>query len=104
MPDKQPAWLVTRYDDVAGVLKDERFVKDRGNALTPEQSRKQPWIPNLFKPLARNMLDVDPPDHTRLRALVHKAFTPRLIEEIRHRIQSLTDDLIDAAERRAEWT
>ncbi len=100
LPDKQPAWLVTRYDDVAGVLKDERFVKDRGNALTPEQSRKQPWVPALFKPLARNMLDVDAPDHTRLRALVHKAFTPRLIEEIRNRIQSLTDDLIDAAERR----
>jgi cytochrome P450 PksS len=100
LPDKQPAWLVTRYDDVAGVLKDERFVKDRSNALTPEQSRKQPWVPDLFKPLARNMLDVDAPDHTRLRALVHKAFTPRLIEEIRQRIQSLTDDLIDAAERR----
>ncbi len=97
LPDKQPAWLVTRYDDVAGVLKDERFVKDRGNALTPEQSRKQPWIPNLFQPLARNMLDLDAPDHTRLRTLVHKAFTPRRIEEIRHRIQSLTEDLIDAA-------
>jgi cytochrome P450 len=100
LPNKQPAWLVTRYDDVAGVLKDERFVKDRGNTLTPEQSPNQPWVPALFKPLARNMLDVDPPDHTRLRALVHKAFTPRLIEEIRNRIQSLTDDLIDAAERR----
>ena len=100
LPDKQSAWLVTRYDDVAGVLRDERFVKDRSNALTPEQSRKQPWVPDLFKPLARNMLDVDAPDHTRLRALVHKAFTPRLIEEIRDRVQSLTNDLIDAAERR----
>ena len=46
------------------------------------------------------MLDVDPPDHTRLRALVHKAFTPRLVEEMRDRIQSLTDELLDAAERR----
>ena len=100
LPDKQPAWLVTRYDDVAGVLKDERFVKNRDSALTPGQSRKQPWVPDLFKPLARNMLDLDAPDHTRLRALVHKAFTPRLIEEIRNRIQSLTEDLIDAAERR----
>ncbi len=102
LPDKQLAWLVTRYDDVAGVLRDERFVKDRSNALTPEQSGKQPWVPDLFKPLARNMLDVDAPDHTRLRALVHKAFTPRLIEEIRGRIQSLTEGLIDAAERRGQ--
>ena len=100
LPDKQSAWLVTRYDDVAALLRDERFVKDRSSAVTPEQSRKDPWMPALFKPLARNMLDVDAPDHTRLRGLVHKAFTVRLIEEIRARIQGLTDSLLDAAERR----
>ena len=67
----------TRYDDVAQVLKDERFAKDKGNALTPEQAGKQPWIPALFRPLTRNMLDLNAPDHKRRRALVHKAFTPR---------------------------
>ena len=46
------------------------------------------------------MLDLDPPDHTRLRALVHKAFTPRLIENMRERIRSLTDELLDAVEAR----
>ncbi len=100
LPSKQPAWLVTRYDDVAALLKDERFVKDKENALSPEQARKQPWVPDLFKPLARNMLDVDPPDHTRLRQLVHSAFTPRLVERLRERIQTLTEELIVAAERR----
>ena len=100
LPTGQPAWLVTRYDDVAAVLKDERFAKDRGNALPPEQAGKQPWVPDLFKPLARNMLDVDPPDHTRLRQLVHKAFTPRLVERLRERVQGLTEELIAAAERR----
>lgn len=100
LPDKQPAWLVTRYDDVVAVLKDERFAKDKANALTPEQAGKQPWIPDLFRPLTRNMLDLDAPDHTRLRALVHKVFTPRLIEQIRDRVQNLTEDLIDAAQRR----
>ncbi len=69
-------------------------MKDRTQALTPEQASKQPWVPALFRPLTRNMLDLDPPDHTRLRALVHKAFTPRLVELLRERIQRLTIDVI----------
>jgi cytochrome P450 PksS len=97
LPDKQIVWLITRYDDVAMVLKDDRFAKDRLKALPPEQLAKQPWVPALFKPLTRNMLDLDPPDHTRLRALVQKAFTPRVIEQVRERIQKLTDDLLDTA-------
>ena len=97
LPDKRTAWLVTRYEEVAAVLRDERFGKDRFK--TPELTAKQPWMPRAFRPLTRNMLDQDPPDHTRLRALVHKAFTPRLVEEMRRRVQSLTDELLDAAER-----
>jgi len=100
LPNKQPAWLITRYDDVVSVLKDERFAKDRLNALTPEQIAKQPWVPGFFKPLMRNMLDLDEPDHKRLRTLVHKAFTSRLVEGMRGRVQDLTDRLLDAAERR----
>jgi cytochrome P450 len=97
LPDKRTAWLVTRYEDVAAVLKDERFGKDRFK--TPERTAKQPWMPKAFLPLAHNMLDQDPPDHTRLRALVQKAFTPRLVEGMRQRVQSLTDELLDVAER-----
>jgi cytochrome P450 PksS len=100
LPDKQTAWLVTRYDDVAAVLKDERFAKDRFNALTKEQLAKQPWMPGIFKPLARNMLDLDAPDHTRLRGLVSRAFTPRLVEQMRGRIQALTDELLDQVQGR----
>src|SRR6516165_4941358 len=73
LPDRQKAWLITRYDDVVQALKDERLAKDRLRALTPGQLAQQPWMPALFRPLSRNMLDLDPPDHTRLRALVHKA-------------------------------
>ena len=98
LPDRQVAWLVTRYEEVAAVLKDDRFAKDKDNALTPEQRARQPWVPAMFRPLTRNMLDVDAPDHTRLRTLVHKAFTPRLVERMRERIQSLTEALLDAAE------
>ncbi len=96
LPDRQAAWLVTRYDDVARVLKDEGFAKDRRNALTPEQFARQPWIPGFAKPLMRNMLDLDGRDHDRLRSLVQRAFTPRLVEQMRPRVQQLTEDLLDA--------
>jgi cytochrome P450 PksS len=97
LPPKTPIWLVTRYEDVQALLKDERFAKSPRNAMTPAQLRQRPWVPPMFRPLERNMLDLDPPDHTRLRALVHKAFTPRLVERMRGRVQSLADELLDAA-------
>ena len=48
-------------EDVVAVLKHERFVKDQRNALTPEQLAQVPPIPEVMKPLPRNMLDIDPP-------------------------------------------
>jgi cytochrome P450 len=89
LPDQRNAWLVTRYQDVVALLKDDRFSKDRVKAQT------QPWMPGMFKPLMRNMLDLDAPDHTRLRGLVHKVFTPPRIENLRQRIQDLTDELLN---------
>lgn len=102
LPTHEPAWLVTRYDDVAMVLKDERFVKETARALTPEQVAQQPWYRKAFKSLKRNMLEADPPDHTRLRGLVAKAFTPRLIEQMRPRIQALTDELLNKVGTRGQ--
>jgi cytochrome P450 PksS len=99
LADKRAGWLMTRYDDVAALLKDERFVNEGRRVRTPEQAAKAPWVPKAFKPLQRNLLSLDAPDHSRLRALVHKAFTPRLIENMQARIQSLTDELLDAVER-----
>ncbi len=100
LPGKQTAWLVTRYAGVAAAFKDGRFAKDKRNAQTPEQAAKEPWVPAFFKPLTRNMLDLDVPDHTRLRALVHKAFTPRLVERMRERVETLTEELLDIASHR----
>jgi cytochrome P450 PksS len=94
LPDGQRVWLITRYEDVVSVLKDERFAKDRSKA------RKQFWIPASFKEAARNMLHRDGADHARLRALVQSAFSPRLVERMRPRIQKLADDLLDVAQRR----
>jgi cytochrome P450 len=100
LPDRRTAWLVTRYDHVAGVLKDGRFAKDPLNALDPDEQEKQPWVPGFLKPLERNMLDVDEPDHRRLRSLVSKAFTPRLIERLRVRIEAICEELLSEMERR----
>jgi cytochrome P450 PksS len=98
--DRRTAWLITRYEDVAGVLKDRTFAKDPLNAMDPEQRAKTPWVPGFLKPLERNMLDLDDPDHARLRALVSKAFTPRLVEQLRGRIEALCEELLDAMDRK----
>lgn len=83
----QPTWLITRYDDAFMVLKDERFVKD----WLPRTR----WLHRVSGGLTRHMLNEDGPDHTRLRTLVHKAFTPTLVERLRLRIQSACEELLD---------
>ena len=100
LPDRRMAWFVSRYEDVAAVLKDDRFAKDPLNALDPEQPDRRPWVPGFLKPLERNMLDLDDPDHKRLRALVSKAFTPRLIERLRPRIEALCEELLEDMKRK----
>jgi cytochrome P450 len=100
LPDGRSVWLVTRYEDVLAIFKDKRFVKDWRKVMTPEQLAQIPPIPEVMKPLSQNMLDTDPPDHERLRALVSKAFTPKLIERMRPRVQAKADVLLDAVEDR----
>ena len=102
LPDGRGVWLVTRYEDVLAIFKDERFVKDWRKVLTPEQLAQIPQIPPVMEPLSKNMLETDPPDHERLRALVSKAFTPRLIARMRPRIQAIADSLLDAVEDKGE--
>jgi cytochrome P450 PksS len=90
IPTRKTAWLISRYDDVAALLKDSRFVKDQARAGGPGPG----WIAGPLRPMTRNMLDLDPPDHSRLRALVQKAFTPRLVEQLRVRIVELCEQLL----------
>lgn len=88
------AWLTTTYEDALFVLKDPRFTKDRKKVFPPQQEEHSSIQASIFQ----NMLTVDPPDHTRLRRLVSKAFTPRMIEQLRPRIQQITDELLDAVQ------
>ncbi len=98
---KQRAWLITRYDDVLAVLKDDRrFVKDRRNAMRPAQLRAAPGIPPLFKQLERNLLGLDGADHDRLKVLVHTAFTPRTVEQMRDETQRVAAAALDRALQR----
>lgn len=99
---KLDAWLVTRYADVLAMLKDARFIKNQYSAQNAEQQAKQIWVPPFIRPLQSNMLDQDDPNHARLRTLVHKAFTPARIEHLQTRIQSIADELLDAAQKKNE--
>jgi len=100
-----PIWFVTRHDDVVAVLlDDERFVLDPALALTAdelEEWRSGSGLPNNER-IDRNLLALDGVDHRRLRRLVTKAFTPRIVEGLRPRIQEIADELIDRAAPRGE--
>src|SRR5215831_15835920 len=94
-------WLLTRYEDVSGLLRAGMSVEDRN--ITDRQwieLREQLYGEEAARPRGLSMLDRDPPDHTRLRRLVSKAFTPRAVEALRPRIAGLVDEMLDAAERR----
>src|SRR2546429_9646948 len=87
-------WVLTRYDDVARVLRDPRFGRKGFDLLVDARFGTEPGRPGL----ATSMLFRDPPDHTRLRTLVSKAFTPRVIEAMRPHIQEIVDGLLDRVE------
>ena len=84
-------WVLTRYDDVVASLRDPRMIKEPIAAFVAARFGLQ--APPLGMGLS--MLDRDPPDHTRLRGLVSKAFTPRVIEQMRSHIQQIVDGLLD---------
>jgi cytochrome P450 len=97
-----PIWFVTQHDDVAAVLlDDERFVRDPRLALTEEELAARN-APPILEMIENNMLNRDGDDHRRLRRLVTKAFTPKMVERLRPRIQSIADELLDAVEPRRE--
>ncbi|WP_437677722.1 cytochrome P450 [Sorangium sp. So ce131] len=90
-------WLITRYDHVAAGFRDPRLSAKRSSAFVtklPEAVRQK------LEPLRRNLaswaLLLDPPEHTRIRSLINKAFVPRLVEGLRPRVEALVNELLDA--------
>ncbi|MEV4846556.1 cytochrome P450 [Micromonospora matsumotoense] len=94
------SYLLTRFDDARAALTDPRLSKD---LYGPGQHYLQLFGPNS-EALNRNMLNSDPPEHTRLRRMVSQAFAPRRIEALRPRVRQIVDGLIDGfvAQGRAE--
>jgi cytochrome P450 len=96
-----PIWFVTRYDDVAALLTDNvHFVLDPKLALPPAELERHLAELAPDERASENLLGKDGEDHRRLRRLVTKAFTPRMVEQLRPRIQQIADDLIDQVEAR----
>lgn len=92
-------YVVPRYADVVAMLRDPRSSNDQRNSDQFEQlaAQQAPDADAALLMQSQPFLFMDPPDHTRLRGLVNKAFTPRVIDELRPRIQQTVDRLVDAA-------
>jgi cytochrome P450 len=90
-------WFLSSYEDCYALLRDNRLGRgeDGGEAAPPQQRP-------LFEMMDHWMLLMNPPDHTRLRSLAHKAFTPRVVAHMRDEIQRITDELLDRAQERRQ--
>ncbi len=96
-------WVLTRHRDIVAVLSDPRFSVDRRQSdVFRKYNPFDALPPDFAETIFRNLLMLDPPDHTRLRKLVVKAFTPRMVERLRGRIEQLVDELLDAVDGRGQ--
>jgi cytochrome P450 len=99
---QRETFFVSHYDDVVATLLDDRFSVDVLSQMPPEAREHQPEGAEEFRPLARSLISIDPPDHTRIRKLVQPSFTGRGMEAMRGSIQEIVDRLLDLLERNAE--
>jgi cytochrome P450 len=90
-------WVLTRHADVLAVLRDPRMSRDPRRSERVEMLRSSVEVDALFssEEAAPSMLFVDPPDHTRLRTLVNKAFTPAAVERLRPRVEVIVAGLLE---------
>ena len=90
------AWIVTSYEAVNASLRNPQLSSDRFPRTRKRLAAK--GLDTLIDDRMRSMIHMDPPDHTRLRGLVNKAFTPRAVEAMEGHIQHIVDDLLDAVQ------
>lgn len=103
LPSGVDAWLVTRYAEARKALADPRLSKNPQRHSAAAHAKGKVGIPGERRAdLMTHLLNIDPPDHTRLRRLVSTAFTPRRVAAFAPRVRTLTDQLIDAFEERGE--
>ena len=96
--DRMDGWIISRYEDVVGVLMDNKRYTARGSIGIEPFTAFAPEVQAVFDTGYERfpgMIELDPPDHTRYRSLVNKAFTPRRVAALEPRIQAITDELID---------
>ena len=97
--DAWQCWLLSRYDDVASALRDYGSFSSVGTTarfldqLPPKALKK---ITPLYEHFTTGLVRLDPPDHTRVRSITNKAFTPRVVEHLRSRIEQVVGERIDA--------
>jgi cytochrome P450 len=96
-------YILTRHADVTTLLEDKRFSTERQHSTLFKRLKPfQNLDPEFAATLTSTLLMVDPPRHTRLRRLVNKAFTPRMVTRLQPRIQTLVDELLDVQAARGE--
>jgi cytochrome P450 len=98
--DTMRFWFISRHEDVSALLRDRRFGRSIEHIMSREEVGLPPRNPkyaSFHKLGEHSMFDKEPPDHTRLRSLVHKVFTPRRVELLRGKIEAISNDLIDRA-------
>jgi cytochrome P450 len=105
--DRWQAWVVSRYDDVAVSLKDRENLSNENrqgllfSAMSDKEREDLAYLRHYFA--QKDVIGSDPPDHTRLRGLVQKAFTPKTMASLEPRIRALTADLLGEAAKRSTF-
>jgi len=92
--------VLTRYEDVSATLKSNDFSRDVDKYSEQSSSPARQRRRQRNESRTKSILNLDPPDHTRLRRLVSKSFIPTAIERLRPRVQQLVDEILDRAQER----
>jgi cytochrome P450 len=93
------AWIITRHRDVDRLLRDRRLGRVMASATPAEASSSS--TPAFASIQAGSLLEIEPPDHTRVKGVVHDVFTPRHVRALAERVESLVERLLDALDARA---